>query len=174
MRTFITDEFLRDIYVFLSETGSIIDSLFEYPTMRNRLPGVKNPVFEKYRKERGMKEFNKLVYYLKRKGYIKVKNLENKQGIVLTKEGINKALKASFKMDKKRRKDGKWVMLIFDIPEKNRGRRDLLRSVLLNLGYKMLQQSVWISPFDVSKKTELFLQSYNLDNYVKIFLIEEI
>ena len=65
-------------------------------------------------------------------------------------------------------------MLIFDMPSKNRKKRDLMRSILINLGYKMFQQSVWITPYDVSEKTEKLLQLYSLDNYVKILLIEEI
>ena len=84
-------------------------------------------------------------------------------------------MKASFIIEgKKKRDDGKWAMLIFDVPEKYRKSRDLLRSVLHNLGYKMFQQSVWITPYDVSDKTEKLLQMYNLDEFVKIFLIEEI
>jgi hypothetical protein len=174
MKVFITDEFLRDVYSFLQETGSVLDSLFVYPTMRNSLPGPKNPVFEKYKKERGMQNFDKLVYYLKKKGYIKVKSLDNKRGIILTKDGIDRAIKASFKLDRKKRADGKWAMLIFDIPEKSRGSRSLLRGALKSLGYKLFQQSVWISPYDVSEKTEIFVQSHDLEKYVKIFLIEEI
>ena len=92
----------------------------------------------------------------------------------LTKEGLNKALKASFIMeDKKKRSDGKWTMLIFDVPEEYKKSRDLLRSILHNLGYKIFQKSVWITPYDVSGKTEKLLQMYNLDEFVKIFLIEE-
>jgi len=175
MRTYITDKFLWDVYNFVEVTGGVIGSTAKPITMKNFLPGVENPIYKKYRKERGRKEFSKLIYYLKQKGYIKSKNLENKSGIILTKDGISKALKASFKLgDKSKRKDGKWVMLIFDIPQKNRKARNLLKSILINLGYKLLQQSVWISPYDVSEKTEKLLQAYFLDNFVKIFIIEEI
>ena len=174
MKTFFTDKFLRDVHGFFQKTNFVAGSLFVYPTMRNCLPGIKNPVFEKYQKEKGMREFNKLIYYLKVKGYIKVKNLENKRGIMLTKNGVNRAIKASFKLDKKRRSDGKWVMLIFDIPEKYRRSRSMLRGALRSLGYKIYQQSVWISPYDVSERTEQFLQSHDLEKYVKIFLIEKI
>ena len=79
-----------------------------------------------------------------------------------------------FDQSKTKRKDGKWTMVIFDVPEKWRKSRDLLRSILNNLGYKMFQQSVWITPYDVLKKTEELLQIYSLDNFVKIFLIENI
>jgi len=65
-------------------------------------------------------------------------------------------------------------MVIFDIPQKLNKSRNFLRSILKNLGYKMFQQSVWITPYDVSEKTEKLLQEYSIDQYVKIFIIEEL
>jgi len=175
MRITVTDKFLWDIYNLLSEAGNILDSTFKYPTMYNSLPGPKNPVFSRYRKERGTREFNKLIYYLKKKGYIKVEGLRNKRALLITKNGISKALKASFKIERdKKRADGKWVMLIFDIPQKYKKSRELLRSILLNLGYKMFQQSVWVSPYDILENTEKLVQMHSLDKFVKIFLVEEI
>ncbi len=76
--------------------------------------------------------------------------------------------------DKKRRKDGRWIMIIFDIPQKHQKARSLLRSILKNLGYKLFQQSVWISPYDIFEKTEKSLQFHSLDEYVRIFLVEEL
>ncbi|MEK7080522.1 MAG: CRISPR-associated endonuclease Cas2, partial [Patescibacteria group bacterium] len=170
-----TDKFLWDIYNFFEKANNAADFMFKAPTMRNWLPGEENPIFKKYRRERGRREFNNLIYYLKRKGYLKAKSLESKRGIIITKPGIDKALMASFKLgEAKKRKDGKWVMLIFDIPQKHRKARDLLRSILLNLGYKLFQQSVWITPYNVSDKTEKLLQMHFLDKYVKIFLIDEL
>ena len=175
MKISITDEFLLDVYKFLSNAKDVVNFSLQPATMRNFLPGPRNPIYKKYRSDKNKRKFDNLIYYLKRKGYIRSKNLENKKGIILTKRGISKALKASFVLERaKRRKDGKWVMLIFDMPAKNKRARNLLRSVLLNLGYKLFQQSVWISPYDISEKTEKLLQFYSLDNYVKIFLIEEL
>lgn len=174
MNVSITDKFLWEIYNMMHEAGEIMDFALN-PRAIKFMPGHKNPIFAKYRKEKGAREFAKLIYYLKTRNYIKVKSLENKKGIMLTKEGIDKALKASFIIEgKEKRKDGKWTMLIFDVPEKYRKSRNLLRSILHNLGYKLFQQSVWITPYDVSEKTERLLQMYRLDVFVKIFLIEEI
>ncbi|PJE69268.1 hypothetical protein COU96_00625 [Candidatus Shapirobacteria bacterium CG10_big_fil_rev_8_21_14_0_10_38_14] len=175
MKVSVTDKFLWDVYNFLENVNSAAGFMFKAPTMRNWLPGEENPIFKKYKKEKGRREFNNLIYYLKRRGYLKVKNLESRHGMIITKLGISKALRASFKLGKaKKRKDGKWAMLIFDIPQKHRKSRDLLRSILLNLGYELFQQSVWVTPYDVSEKTEKLLQTHSLDRYVKIFLIEEL
>lgn len=173
MKLSITDQFLWDVYNMVNRAGDVFS--YKPITMGNYLPGPKNPIFKKYRDDKDKAKFAKLIYYLKVKNYIKVKNLEGKKGIMLTKEGFNKALKASFIMEgKKKRKDGKWTMLTFDMPARNKKPRNLLRSILQNLGFKMFQQSVWITPYDASEKTESYLQMYSLDKYVKIFLIEEI
>lgn len=43
--------------------------------------------------------------------------------------------------------DGKWRMIIFDIKEKQRKRRDELRLLLEGVGFIKLQQSVWVYPY---------------------------
>ena len=175
MKVTITDEFIWDVYKFLEKSGDVLDFATQVPTMRNFLPGPKNPIYKKYKHDKNRRKFSNLIYYLKRKGYIKIKNLEAKSAIIITKVGIDKALRASFNLEEiKKRKDGKLIMIIFDIPKSRRGDRDLLRSILYNLGYKIFQHSVWITPYDVSEKTEKLLQLHSLDRYVKIFIIDEI
>jgi len=174
MKLPITDQFLLDIYNATISAGGLLNSLYER-SARNYFYGYDSSLFKKYKNQKGSAEFAKFIYYLKSKNYIKSANLKNKKAVVLTREGIDKALKASFTIEKmNKRKDGKWIMLIFDMPAKNRKKRDLMRSILFNLGYKLYQHSVLVTPYDVSEKTESLLQFYGLDKYVKIFLVEEI
>jgi len=174
MKLSITDEFLWDVYRVIEKAGDIAAFMLN-PRAVKFMPGMKNPIFEKYRHDKNKAKFKKLIHYAKTRGYIKVENLEGKKAVILTKEGLNKALKVSFAIERKiRRKDGKWIMVIFDVPEKYKKSRNLLRSILCNLGYKIFQKSVWITPYDVSGKTETLLQIHSLDEYVKIFLIEGI
>ena len=175
MKIPVTDKFLWDVYKFLYVTGDVIRFTTQVPTMRNFLPGPRNPIYKKYRKDKSERQFSNFIYYLKRKGYIKVKNLKSHNAMILTRGGMEKAIMASFKLgEAQKRKDGKWIMLIFDIPQNHRKERDLLRSILRNLGYKLFQQSVWVTPYNVADKTENLLQTHSLDKYVKIFLIEKI
>lgn len=175
MKVSVTDKFLWDIYKVLERAQDVAVFAMKGRELYHYVPGAEDPIFKKYRHDKNRRKFENLVYYLKRKNYIKIKNLENKQAILLTKSGMEKAITASFKLgEAQKRKDGKMIMLIFDIPQVRKKARDLLRSILKNLGYKLFQQSVWITPFDVSEKTESLLQTHNLDKYVKIFLIEKI
>jgi len=43
--------------------------------------------------------------------------------------------------------DKKWRILVFDIPEKRKRERRLLRYELSALGFKKMQKSVWLTPF---------------------------
>jgi len=177
MKINITDQFLWDmVYPLFQGADDALNFLLSNKYKQVQiLFGDENPVFKKYRKDKNKKNFYKFIYDLKKNNYIKVKNLKGKEAVVLTKKGISKILKASFYFqEKKKRKDGKWIMIIFDIPQKRQKSRNLLRSVLQNLGYKMFQQSVWVTPYDVSDKTEQLLQYYSLDEYVRIFVIEEL
>lgn len=175
MKLPITDQFLYDL---LQGTSDTVHFIFKRRrTFGDVLPGPKDPIFEKYRRMKDRKKFNKLIYYLKKNNFIKVRNLKGNNAVLLTKEGKDKAIRASFKIEdnrQSRRKDGKWIMIIFDIPQMHKKQRVLLRSVLVNLGYKLFQQSVWVTPYDVFDRTEKALQFYSLDRYVRIFLVNEL
>lgn len=62
----------------------------------------------------------------------------------------------------KRKWDGKWRVVIFDINEINRLTRDLLRLKLKELGFGMLQESVWITPHDIARDIREFLEARKL------------
>lgn len=177
MKISLTDQFLLDLYDSLEKAGDVVNFVFK---RRHTLYDViceKDPVFDKYRKIKNRQKFNKVIYYLKKNNFIKVKNLEDNKTISLTKSGLDKALKASFRAGNsrlKKRQDGKWIMITFDIPKNHKRARWLLRSVLKNLEYKIFQYSVWITPYDVFEKTKELFKFYSLDSYVKLFLIEKI
>jgi len=176
MKISITDQFLWDVYEYFEGINNVVRSLPKKRLDFYNLGGPKNPIFEKYRREKSKKQFSNFVRWLKQNNYIKVKNLQGKSAILLTKKGIDRAIRARFKVEDvklQKRNDDKWIMIIFDIPQKHNKARNLLRSILQNLGYKMFQQSVWITPYDVNEKTEELLQWYSLDKYVRLFLIEK-
>ncbi len=62
-------------------------------------------------------------------------------------------------------------IVIFDIPEKERRKRDWLRSVLKNLEFNMLQKSVWAGRIKLPQDFLTDLNRLNLLSYVEIFAI---
>jgi len=61
------------------------------------------------------------------------------------------------------------ILVIFDIPEKNRWKRDRLRSMLSGLEFERVQRSVWQSNLDTRKYIRTELQELGLEHNVKIY-----
>jgi phenylacetic acid degradation operon negative regulatory protein len=62
--------------------------------------------------------------------------------------------------------DGKWRMIMFDIDEVNKNTRDQLRRKLKELGFGMLQKSVFISPHDLLSDFIEFSKSRGIKDYI--------
>lgn len=120
--------------------------------------------FERKRLYRAVREFyrDRLVDY-REDDYGNVK-------IVLTKEGIEKAL--IFKLDEmeiKRPKkwDGLWRMVIFDIPEKNKKAREALRKKLQDFGFRELQKSVFVFPYECEDEINFITEVFQIRPHVR-------
>lgn len=77
------------------------------------------------------------------------------------------------KLDKKK-KDGLWRVVIFDIPEKQRIKRDLLRQKLKEFDFKMIQKSVFVSPYICEKEISELCNILGLKNEVSILTVKTI
>ena len=65
-------------------------------------------------------------------------------------------------------------MVLFDIPEKKKKERESFRRMLQYLGYKKLQRSIWVCPYDVLRETKDLIKRYNLKPYVELLLVKKI
>ena len=54
----------------------------------------------------------------------------------------------NFQLKKPKKWDRKWRIIVFDVKEKERRKRDELRDYLYKIGFKRLQDSVWVFPYD--------------------------
>lgn len=65
--------------------------------------------------------------------------------------------------------DGLWRVVIYDIPEKNRNKRDKLRKWLKRFGFAQWQISVWVSPHQVGRSVDEFFRSTGLADCCGIY-----
>jgi DNA-binding transcriptional regulator PaaX len=106
-----------------------------------------------------LKRTKNLIYQAQKRGLL-TKNFK------LTKQG-EKRLKELFPSWREPPKwDRKWYLVIFDIPEKLRVKRNILREYLRKLGFGQLQQSVWISPYNYFYQALKLVQKYEIGEYV--------
>lgn len=122
----------------------------------------------------GMREVSKssLSQALKRlreKGFVEkiAGKDENKIILRLTKAGRECLLLS--KSDEEVKWDGKWRIVVFDIPEKQRKVRNILRSRLKLWGFKPWQQSVWASKKNITNKLRQLIKELGLENWVLVF-----
>ena len=114
--------------------------------------------------------FMHLVWRNIKTGYIEKIEQNGEIYIRLTAQG-NKRIVRDFPLLllQRRRWDKKWRIVIFDIQEINRGARDGLRKKLRELGFGMLQESVFISPHDIIKDLSEFIDNWGLSEAVYTF-----
>ncbi len=89
----------------------------------------------------------KLVEFVSENGHVRLR---------ITDKGKAHLQSLSFgPLRKPRRWDGKWRLVIFDIPEKKRGLRNRARSIVVGFGFIKLQHSVWAYPYDCEEAIAL-------------------
>lgn len=104
---------------------------------------------QKKQKEQREKYYNSF-YYLRKKGLLNMEYRGKQLHISLSNDGKLLAKKYSIddlKIEKSKKWDKKWRILIFDIEEKYKIRRDALRGKLKELKLYQLQKSVWVCPY---------------------------
>ncbi len=90
--------------------------------------------------------------------------------IILTENGRKKALK--YKIDELEIKrpvkwDEIWRIVIFDIPEKRKRAREALRLKLRKLGFKELQKSVFIYPYECEDEINFIVEIFGIRPFVR-------
>lgn len=70
--------------------------------------------------------------------------------------------------------DGKWRIVIFDIPQYRAKHRDSLRAMLQKIGFHMLQASVWVYPYDCEDLVALLKTDYSLGKEVLYIIADDI
>jgi len=130
------------------------------------------------------KRLSSMLYRLRSDGLIEKKSGKNKSRIKLTPKGRQR-----FEELKKRRADAlpnhsyihheqneknkKFAIVIFDIPERERRKRAWLRSALKNIGFKLIQKSVWAGKVKIPKEFLDDLKDLRIIEHVEIFEISK-
>jgi|SRR3989344_2771107 len=111
-------------------------------------------------------ELSQVMKRLREKGLIEL--ISNKElNFRLTDSGRDRALWTKMKMGDEKW-DGRWRLVIWDVPEKRRTARDLLRFKLKQLGFKQWQQSVWASRVNCTKLLRDFIKKVGIEDWVMV------
>ena len=132
---------------------------------------------------KGLKKYpNKKVYdnfyKLRKQGLVDFYKKNNQIYISLTEKGKKKAgwmQIDALKIKKPKKWDGKWRILLFDIMETKKFHREALRGKLIELGFRLLQKSAWIIPYECKDEIGLLKSFFGLsDKEVKLAVVSNI
>lgn len=103
---------------------------------------------------------------LREKGFIDF--IDDKElSLRLTGVGRDRALWVKMKNNNEKW-DGKWRLVVWDIPEKRRQVRDLLRFKLKQLGFTQWQKSIWASKVNCTKVLRDFIRQVGIEKWVMV------
>lgn len=111
-----------------------------------------------------------------------LKEVQSRNGtfrLILTEEGKRQARRwsifgRSLAFRKPKTWDRKWRLVMFDIPERKRAFRDILRDHLYALQFRQLQQSVFVSPYPFEKQLLELVDLYGAGRHVRVVTATEL
>lgn len=81
---------------------------------------------------------------------------------------------ADFRLERPKRWDRKWRVIVFDIPEKKRRVRDRIRIMFRSAGFFLLQDSVWVYPYDCEDVLTLLKSELGVGKNVLYMIVNEL
>src|SRR3989344_1729183 len=164
----------QDILLFLAYIGTetVID-LLDIPRRlaESTHPGLIDPEYETWRTRQRLKQFEKRRYVALER------DPHGRMTVRITKHGMRRALTYNLDMLKLAipvRWDGKWRVVMFDIPVRYGHVRDVFRMRLRQLGLFLLQESVYVSPYPCFDEVEFLRELYGVSFTVRYLLVERI
>lgn len=97
--------------------------------------------------------------------------------LILSREGKNLALTYNIEnmgIQKPARWDGKWRIVMFDVPESQKKTREALRMHFKTMEFYEFQKSVFVHPYQCAKEIEYLIEFYQARKYVRFILATEI
>ena len=98
-----------------------------------------------------------------------IRKMGDIEEIKLTNKGKVRALEYKFyhlKLEKRRRWDRRWRLVLFDVPEPKKKIRDALRKKLKNLGFLEFQKSVFVFPYPCEDEINFVINFFNIPENV--------
>lgn len=156
---------MRDVLRFIDANLEILLPLTKQGVYRMRHKSL--PGWEDYAPASIYLVANKL----ERQGLVEKIDTSNGILVKITNRGKKRILQydlANLSFVKPDKWDGLWRLVFFDIAEIERGKRDKLRNYLSQLGMEKMQESVFVSPYDIFTQIEYLREALDVPNGVKL------
>lgn len=133
----------------------------------------------KYFKPRNARERERIkqsVIRLEKRGFIKRSDVAE-DGFVLTTKGEERAARIKLKsmsIARQKKWDGKWRLVMFDVPENKRRARLSINGMLKKIGCMQYQKSVFITPFPCKEEIDFVGQCFGVRQNIRLIIADSI
>ena len=144
--------------------GAIVLASTSPNFVQKALPKILKSANFEWEKYKNKKKFCNSFNYLKKNGLINMEYKGKQLYITLTKEGEIRAKKYcinDLQIAKPEKWDKKWRIMIFDIKNEQRMKREALRGKIKELGLYQIQKSVWVYPYNFEKEAVVLKEFFN-------------
>ncbi len=80
----------------------------------------------------------------------------------------------NIKIEKPKKWDGLWRVVVFDIPEKHKKAREGLRKKLRELGFYQLQKSILVLPYECKNEIDFIIEIFQIRPWVRYMIVKDI
>lgn len=171
-------ETAKNILQFLLVAGAVVIAASNPRFGSLLLRGAMREYNRKKRFQANRQKFYSAFIYMRKHGLIDIQYDGRQMYFSLTDEGKKKAGKYKIndlKIKKPKKWDGKWHILIFDIEDKQKIKREALRGKIKELHLYQLQKSVWVHPYDLAKPMKLLREFFGLtDQEIRIIIADRV
>ena len=170
---------LRQIVLAALGIGVIIGGTLITPNFPIILGSILSLIKDFKKKDISIKKVNRVL-----------QNLEKKEIIYLERKGedvyvhlkdffhptiLKYSIKAIFDLKKRDQKwQGKWYLVMFDVPEIQRNKRVYLRKFLKQIGFYPYQKSVYVFPYECEKEISLIKKIVEGGKYMSYIIADKI
>lgn len=168
---------VKNILVLLGK-GAILSAALLAP----KSASILLPLVEKSSDYNEWKKYN--TSYLRRT----LERLENQKVVKIVKEGDMQVIRLSangkrkilkysldsLEIEKPKHWDGKWRLVLYDVPNYSRDLADMMRSSLKTLGFYPIQKSVFIIPYPCKDQIEFLREYFFLGGSVQYMVVDQL
>jgi len=157
-------------YRYFDKEDTLSDLILKFARLKRDLSEVLTMDPDDYSKL----QIRRTLYYLKQKEFIAYPARAKAGRVTLTTLGIRWLNQISFERLRIKQTpwDGKWRLVMFDVPEQWLKVRHTLRRKLKQLGFYHFQRSVFILPYDCRKEIDLITEYLKITPFVHLLTTE--
>jgi DNA-binding transcriptional regulator PaaX len=154
--------------------GTVTATMLAAPNAVQLLDKPTKKLFDELDERQRRREISRLKSYMKTRGLVRG---DYDHGIELTKKALRRIKNVEYKnlsVVCNAKWDGTWRLVLFDIPEQKRANRVGFTRKLQELGFQILQQSIWIYPYEAKDEVYIVAKHHRVEEWVTYIITSHI